>query len=208
MYLYQIRRQRRRRRRRRQKAIILSIFSILTIGLSILLTGVLKAQSGLPGETTEVPTQSIGVQAVTSAAIQAIEVTPKPTEAPKFYKMRLSKKDFYLLAKIAMAEAEGEPLKGKELVIMVVLNRILSEEFPDTVYEVIYQERQFSPIADGRFDRVEPNEDCWQALEKVKALEKDFSEGALYFENCACDDNWHSRNLDFLYEYGNHKFYK
>ncbi len=208
MDLYQIRRQRRRCRRRRQKAIILSIFSILAIGLSILLAGVLKASSGTPGETTEVPKQSTEAQAVTEAAIQIVKATPKPTKAPRLYKMRLNKKDSYLLAKIAMAEAEGEPLKGKELVIMVVLNRVLSEEFPDTVHDVIYQERQFSPIADGRFDRVEPDEDCWAALEKVKALESDFSEGALYFENCACDDNWHSRNLEFLYKYGNHKFYK
>ncbi len=208
MYLYQIRRQRRRRRRRRQRAIVLSIFSILAVGLSILLAGALKAQSGASGETTEAPIQSAEVQAVTMTAIQAIEVTPEPTETPRFYKMRLSKKDSFLLAKIAMAEAEGESLKGKELVIMVVLNRILNEEFPDTVYEVIYQEHQFSPIADGRFDRVEPNKDCWSALEKVMALESDISEGALYFENCACDDNWHSCNLDFLYECGNHKFYK
>lgn len=208
MDLYQVRRQRRRRRRRRQKAIILSIFSILAAGLSILLASALKVQSGASGETTEASIQSTEVRTVTMAAIQPIEVTPEPTAAPRFYRIHLNKRDSYLLAKIAMAEAEGESLKGKELVIMVVLNRILSEEFPDTVYDVIYQEHQFSPIGDGRFDRVEPDEDCWLALEKVKALKDDFSEGALYFENCACDDNWHSRNLDFLYECGNHKFYK
>lgn len=208
MDLYQIRRQRRRRRRRRQRAIVLSIFSILAVGPSILLADALKAQSGASGETTETPIQSTEVQTVTMAAIQVVEATAEPTEAPRLYKMRLSKKDSYLLAKIAMAEAEGESLKGKELVIMVVLNRMQNKEFPDTVHDVIYQEHQFSPIADGRFDRVEPNKDCWSALEKVMALENDISEGALYFENCACDDNWHSRNLDFLYECGNHKFYK
>lgn len=53
MDLYQIRRQRRRRRRRRQRAIVLSIFSILAVGLSILLDSALKAQSGASGETTE-----------------------------------------------------------------------------------------------------------------------------------------------------------
>jgi N-acetylmuramoyl-L-alanine amidase len=156
---------------------------------------------------------------VTTEAVTPVEttlptdVTPIPTatatKTPEtYYKMKLTKKDSYLLAKIAMAEAEGEPLKGKELVIMVVLNRMLDDEFPDNVHDVIYQEKQFSPIADGRFDKVEPNADCWKALKKVKSLENDFSEGALYFENCANADNWHSRNLTFLYEYGNHKFYK
>lgn len=205
---FQRRRQRRRRRRRRQKTIIFSIFAILVSGVSILLAGAFKAKSGPPGETTGASVQSTEVPTVTTAAIQIKTVAPKPTKEPTpYYNMRISKKDSYLLAKIAMAEAEGEPLRGKELVIMVVLNCIADDEFPDTVHDVIYQERQFSPIDDGRFDRVEPDKDCWKALENVKALEKDISDGALYFESCDYD-NWHSQNLTFLYKYGNHKFYK
>lgn len=114
--------------------------------------------------------------------------------------------DAYLLAKIAMAEAEGEDTEGKALVILVVLNRVWSDEFPDSISEVIYQERQFSPVANGRFDEVEPDEDCYRALELVQVERWDESHGALYFESVSASD-WHRKNLSFLFKHGNHYFY-
>ena len=50
-----------------------------------------------------------------------------------------SEEDENLLARIAMAEAEGEDVDGKALVILTVLNRVNSNEFPDTIHDVIYQ---------------------------------------------------------------------
>lgn len=119
----------------------------------------------------------------------------------------LNGEDEYMLAKIAMAEAEGEDVEGKALVILTVLNRVNSNEFPDTIYDVIYQPRQFSPIESGRYDRVEPNDECYQALDMVISG-WDESQGSLYFESCAEEDNWHSRNLDYLFTHGGHRFYK
>ena len=113
----------------------------------------------------------------------------------------------YLLAKIAMAEAEGEDLIGKAYVICVVLNRVQNEQFPDTIYDVIYQTNQFSPISDGRFDKVEPNDDCYKALEMVRRGQVN-SNDALYFESSGQANTWHSRNLDFVFKHGGHKFYK
>ena len=103
--------------------------------------------------------------------------------------------DSYLLAKIAMAEAEGEDTEGKAYVIMVILNRILSDEFPDTIEDVIFQDNQFSPVSNGRFYNIEPNDDCWDALDMIQVDKWDKSQGALYFESCESEDNWHSRNL-------------
>ena len=116
--------------------------------------------------------------------------------------------DSYLLAKIAMAEAEGEDTEGKAYVIMVVLNRMLSDEFPDTIEGVIFQDNQFNPVSNGRFDSVEPNDDCWSALDMVQIDKWDKSQGALYFESCQSEDNWHSRNLEYLFTHGKHRFYK
>lgn len=65
-----------------------------------------------------------------------------------------SEKDIYLLALITMAEAEGESEKGKRLVIDTVLNRVDSNDFPNTIYEVVYQPNQFSSICNGRADNV------------------------------------------------------
>ena len=128
---------------------------------------------------------------------------------PEFtYSKDWSAKESYLLAKIAMAEAEGCNTQTKTLIIMCVLNRVWSDEFPDTIEEVIFQENQFSPIDNGRWDRVEPNEDCYEAVRIVMEAKYDYSGGATYFENCADEDNWHSRNLEFLYESEGIRFYK
>lgn len=128
---------------------------------------------------------------------------------PEFtYSKDWSAEDSYLLAKIAMAEAEGCNTRTKTLIIMSVLNRVWSDEFPDTIKDVIFQENQFSPINNGRWDRVEPNEDCWEAVKVVMEAKYDYSGGATYFESCDDEDNWHSRNLEFLYESEGIRFYK
>ena len=128
---------------------------------------------------------------------------------PEFtYSKDWSAKESYLLARIAMAEAEGCNTQTKTLIIMCVLNRVWSDEFPDTIKEVIFQENQFSPIDNGRWDRVEPNEHCYEAVKIVMKAKYDYSGGATYFESCADEDNWHSRNLEFLYESEGIRFYK
>lgn len=128
---------------------------------------------------------------------------------PEFtYSKDWSAQESYLLARIAMAEAEGCNTQTKTLIIMCVLNRVWSDEFPDTIEEVIFQENQFSPIDNGRWDRVEPNEDCYEAVKVVMEAKYDYSGGATYFESCADEDNWHSRNLEFLYESEGIRFYK
>ena len=117
-----------------------------------------------------------------------------------------SDKNAYLLMKIAMAEAEDEDTEGKALVMRVVLNRVNSKEFPNSIRKVIYQERQFSPIANGRFDRVEPNKDCQKAFDMIAEDGWDESRGALYFESKS-DSTWHEDNLQYLFRHGNHYFY-
>jgi len=78
----------------------------------------------------------------------------------------------YLLAAIIQCEAEGEPYNGKIAVGNVVLNRVASSSFPDTITGVIYQEKQFSPVASGRLAyRLEAgvNEECIKAANEVLA---------------------------------------
>lgn len=117
-----------------------------------------------------------------------------------------SEREKYLLQKLAMAEAEGEDTEGKALVMRVVLNRVKSDMFPNDIESVIYEKKQFSPIANGRFQRVEPDADCLSALNMV-IDGWDKSKGALYFES-ASDSTWHRENLKKLFVHGNHIFYK
>lgn len=115
----------------------------------------------------------------------------------------------YLLARLAMAEAEGESIEGKAMVIRVALNREESSAFPDTIEEVIFEDGQFTPVENGRFDRVEPNAECWAALDMVLIGGWDESEGALYFEAVYNGENtWHSENLEYIKTVGNHNFYR
>ena len=58
--------------------------------------------------------------------------------------------DRYLLASIIYCEAGGEPYAGQLAVGAVVINRVLSSVYPDTVVGVVYQNRQFAPVASGR----------------------------------------------------------
>lgn len=60
--------------------------------------------------------------------------------------------DRYLLANLIYCEAGGEPYEGQVAVGAVVMNRVMSSKFPDTVVGVIYQKRQFSPVASGRLE--------------------------------------------------------
>lgn len=77
--------------------------------------------------------------------------------------------DRYLLANLIYCEAGGEPYEGKVAVGSVVMNRVLSDQFPDTVLGVIYQSRQFSPVASGRLDLAlttgMANDECYMAAD-------------------------------------------
>lgn len=80
--------------------------------------------------------------------------------------------DIDLLAAIIECEAGGESYTGKVAVGNVVMNRVKSSVFPNTVLEVIYQNRQFSPVGSGRFAIVlarGANETCYQAARDAMA---------------------------------------
>ena len=136
---------------------------------------------------------------------------PQPTYQSMIYSYDWDAEDAELLLKIAMAEAESESTEGKAMVMLVVLNRTWSKDFPNSVEEVIFQTeptRQFSVTEPGgRWYTTEPDEDCIKALQLIESG-WDESWGALYFESCGNDPSWHSKNLDFLFQMGKHKFYK
>ena len=64
--------------------------------------------------------------------------------------VQFEESDRYLLANLIYCEAGGEPYAGQVAVGAVVINRVLSSVYPDTVTGVIYQNAQFSPVASGR----------------------------------------------------------
>ena len=103
----------------------------------------------------------------------------EPKEEPFIDDEQVSQEDIELLALLTMAEAEGECDEGKRLVIDTVLNRVDSEHFPDTIYDVIYQPKHFSSIWNGRIDRCEVREDIYQLV--IEELESRTNYDVIFF---------------------------
>ena len=95
----------------------------------------------------------------------------------------LSHNETELLARIIYAEAKGEPYMGQVAVGAVILNRIDSPDFPNTLAGVIYQPLAFEPVQNGTINQTVPqNADARKAAQD--ALNGyDPTGGCLYFYN-------------------------
>lgn len=126
--------------------------------------------------------------------------------------INLTQGEIYLLAKINECEAGNQNIETRMLVVLTVLNRVKSDKFPDTIEGVIKENHngvyQFSPLCKGgSWYNTEPSEDAYKAVDLVTEG-VDTSDGSLYFESCSNKNNWHSRNLEYLYQSGDIRFYK
>ena len=120
-------------------------------------------------------------------------------------------KEYNVLLRIVEAEAGGEDIIGKMLVANVIMNRVNSSRFPDTVTEVVYQKNhngraQFSPTVDGRMESVKVTLETEIAVLRAVCGE-DSSNGALYFRSKRINSAWHDRALERVLVHGNHIFY-
>lgn len=119
------------------------------------------------------------------------------------------------LERIVQAESGNQDIKGKILVANVVLNRVKSSRFPNTIKGVVYQHSgssyQFQPAKSGSIYRVKVSQETKQAV--TRALNgEDYSKGALFFvaRSAANKNNlsWFDRALTRLFTHGGHTFYK
>ena len=136
-----------------------------------------------------------------------IEDEPVATSQANLPGLSFTDEESQMLMKLAMAEAEDQGTIGKALVMCVVRNRVESDQFPDSIEEVIFQPKQFSPIEDGRYDTAVPDAECYEALEWVINYWNG-SAGALYFEADYSTATWHKENLEELFTYCDVTFYK
>ena len=107
-------------------------------------------------------TETVKLQENTNGpATKFIEVKTlvKEAERPGY-----SEADIDLIALVTMAEAEAETEYGQRLVIDSILNRVDSEQFPNTISGVIYQENQFTSMTNGRADRCYVRDDIRQLV--------------------------------------------
>lgn len=116
----------------------------------------------------------------------------------------LSAQDKRYLAQAVYGEARGESFEGQVAVAAVILNRLNSPDFPNSVNGVVFQPWAFTAVNDGQF-YLEPDAIAWQAVEE--ALQgRDPSGGALYYWNPAkATSSWiWSRSI--IRRIGNHVF--
>ena len=94
-----------------------------------------------------------------------------------------SSSDLYLLAKCVHAEARGESYQGQVAVAAVILNRVKSPDFPNTIAGVIYQPWAFTAVHDGQIN-LEPNQTAYNAArDAMNGWDPTY--GSLYYYNPA-----------------------
>ena len=102
---------------------------------------------------------------------------------------RGSSSDLNLLARVVHGEARGEPYKGKVAVAAVVLNRVESSSFPNTIAGVVYQSGAFSAVSDGQINLTPDSESIRAAQDAMNGW--DPTGGCLYYYNPnTATDSW------------------
>lgn len=114
--------------------------------------------------------------------------------------------DLNLLARLIYAEARGEPYNGQVAVGAVVLNRVKSSSFPNTVAGVIYQSGAFSVVSDGQIN-LSPNDTAKKAAQDAMNG-WDPSYGAIYYYNPNTATSAWIWSRPQTVQIGNHKFCK
>jgi N-acetylmuramoyl-L-alanine amidase len=85
------------------------------------------------------------------------------------------------MAHVVYGEARGESYQGKVAVAAVILNRVDSDDFPDSVHDVIFQRNAFTAVNDGQYN-LQPNDAAYHAV-KDAMLGWDPSYGSVYYYN-------------------------
>jgi N-acetylmuramoyl-L-alanine amidase len=103
-------------------------------------------------------------------------------EKSNFEEFNLSEDDIDLLARIVRAEAQTEPFEGKVAVADVVINRVESPQFPDTIEDVIYAPGQFQPVSNGEIYKP-ADEESIEAVKTALTDQDEIAEDSLFFYN-------------------------
>lgn len=92
-----------------------------------------------------------------------IYVEEKPNATYRYPNIELTWAEMELLARVVWVEARGESFEGQQAVAEVVFNRMISEDYPDSLVEVIYQSEQFRSVP--LLDKAEPSQMQFEAIE-------------------------------------------
>ena len=125
-------------------------------------------------------------------------------------RIRYTDEDYQVLLRIVQAEAGICDKRGKILVADVIINRVLSKEFPNSVKAVVYEPSQFQPVANGAINSVKVTAETIECVDRALDGE-DYSNGALYFMNRRGSGSaaaWFDRHLTYLFAHDGHEFFR
>lgn len=114
--------------------------------------------------------------------------------------------DVYLLAKAVYGEARGEPYRGQVAVAAVILNRVESGEFPNSIHGVIYQKGAFSIVADGQINLAPDANALSAAQDALSGV--DPTGGCLFYYNPEKTKNQYMLSKPVFTVIGRHAFCK
>lgn len=165
-----------------------------------------------PGQALVIPSREIptghSVSAAAASTVQSMNAVAQ-TQSSGATTPSLNDATMDLFARLVTAEAWAEPYEGKVAVAAVVLNRVASPKFPNSIVDVIYQPRQFEPVLNG-FIHVHAIPESKRAIQD--ALNGwDPSRGALFFYSPSRSNHSFFTNnpsLQLTARIGSHWFYK
>jgi N-acetylmuramoyl-L-alanine amidase len=145
-----------------------------------------------------VNTNKNNTQTVSKPVAEPVE-TVKPS-----YNATASEID--LMARLVRAEAESEPYAGKVAVAYVVLNRVDSSQFPNTIEGVIYQSGQFSPVSNGEINKPY-DADSLRAVKEALSADRSNSQSLFFYNPKTATSRWLD-SRETVTVIGNHVFKK
>lgn len=159
-----------------------------TVNTLVKLNG-LKSTSIYPGQVLNVPTGT-GTAGTASRGAGSF-----------------SRSEVLLLARLINGESRGEPYKGQVAVGAVVLNRVKSSLFPNTISQVIYQKNEFSVVSDGQINLTPGTTSINAAEDALNGW--DPTNGALFYWNpVKAPNNRFLNSKTIIARIGNHVFAK
>jgi len=114
--------------------------------------------------------------------------------------------DIDVIARAIYAEGRGEPYEGQVAIGAVIINRVESPDFPDTVEEVVYQTGAFDAVRDGQINLL-PNESAYLAAQDAKNGFDPTGEALYYWNPATATSRW-IWSVPVTYSIGNHVFGK
>lgn len=156
----------------------------------------LKSDHIVPGQVLRIPTAGSAQTASRSGSSTG--------ERQAVTGNKVSAEELELMAKIVYGESRGEPYKGQVAVAAVILNRVKSPKFPNTIKGVIFQPGAFTAIVDGQA-YLKPNQTAYNAVKDALAG-WDPTYGALYYWNPATTTNKWIWSKPIKMQIGNHVF--